>query len=79
MGSLNRKIRRKRQQRNKKHNKKNLKRAVSALSGLPTTCTGCSVSFDPSTDADTWVVHASPGNERISLFCPVCAVNTSAN
>ena len=79
MGSLNRKIRRKREQKNKKHNKKNLKRAMSALSGLPTTCTGCSSNFDPDTDADTWIVQASPGNERISLFCPQCVTKNSAN
>jgi len=79
MGSLNRKIRRKKEQKNKKHNKKNLKKAVSALAGMPSTCTGCAARFDPVTDSDTWIVHASPGNERISLFCPQCVSENSAN
>jgi len=79
MASLSRKIRRKKELKNKKHNRKNLKKALNALSGMPTNCTDCATNFNPETDTDSWIVHFSPGNDTISLFCPDCAPNNSAN
>ena len=50
--------------------KKNLKKALNATMGMPTSCTTCSLDFDPTKDAETWMVAVF--NESIQLNCPEC-------
>lgn len=69
MGSLKRQLARKQNQKKVKKAKKNLKQALNATLGLPTSCTTCSVEFEPE-DADKWMVAVY--DDIINLNCPDC-------
>jgi|15BtaG_2_1085339.scaffolds.fasta_scaffold152576_1 hypothetical protein len=77
MGSLKRNLKRKKNLRETKVAKKSLKQALNATMGIPTNCTGCSSSFDPATDADSWMVYVK--GTSVTLLCPICYPNAKSH